>query len=106
MNANRNTKSKLMGIAVIALLVLAVAGLATRKVESSYWGLSSKAVAPTTFPSPAEASVALANATKTDDQGALSKILGPDTLSLLMSDDTESNKAATDSFTSKYQQMN
>ena len=106
MNANRNTKNKLMGIAVIALLVLAVAGLATRKVESSYWGPSSKAFAPTTFPSPAEASIALANAAKTGDQSALSKILGPDALSLLMSDDTESNKAAMDSFTSKFQQMN
>lgn len=106
MNANRNTKSKMMGIAVIALLVLAVAGLATRKVESSYWGPSSKAVAPATFPSPTEASVALANAAKAGDQSALSKILGPDTLSLLMSDDTESNKAAMDSFTSKFQQMN
>jgi DUF2950 family protein len=106
MNANRNTKSKLMGIAAIALLVLAVAGLATRKVESSYWGPLSKTVAPTTFPSPAEAGAALASAAKTGDQSALSKILGPDTLSLLMSDDTESNKAATDSFTSKFQQMN
>ena len=106
MNANRDTKSKLMGIAAIALLVLAVAGLATRKVESSYWGPSSTAVVPATFPSPTEASTALASAAKTGDQGALSKILGPDTLSLLMSDDTESNKAAMDSFTSKFQQMN
>ncbi|MGA8675420.1 MAG: DUF2950 family protein [Candidatus Acidiferrales bacterium] len=106
MIANRNTKSKLIGIAVIVLLVLAVAGLVTRKVESSYWGPSSKAFGPATFPSPAEAGAALASAAKTGDQGALSKILGPDTLSLLMSDDTESNKAAMDSFTSKFQQMN
>ena len=106
MEKSRNKRSKWMGIAAIGVLVLAVAGTATRKVESSNSVRTSKTAAPTMFQSPVEASVALANAAKTGDQAALARILGPDATSLLTSEDTESNKAAMGDFTAKYQQMN
>jgi DUF2950 family protein len=106
MEKSRNKRSKWKGIAVIGVLVLAVAGVASRKVESSNSARTSKTAAPITFQSPVEASTALEDAAKTGDQTALARILGPDTISLLMSEDTESNKAAMGNFTAKYQQMN
>jgi DUF2950 family protein len=106
MEKSQSKRSKWMGIAVIGLLVLAVASAATRKVESSNSARTSKTAASITFQSPVEASNALANAAKTGNQAALAEILGPDSISLLMSEDAESNKAAMGEFTAKYQQMN
>ncbi len=105
MKKSGNKRSKWKGVAVIGVLVLALAGVASRKVESSNSAPTSNA-APITFQSPAEASVALESAAKTGDQTALAKNLGPDTISLLMSKDAESNKAAMNDFAAKYQQMN
>jgi len=105
MNTNASSKRKWIGIAVIAVLVFAGAALASRKVQPKFWTLAKKPVAQATFQSPSEAAVALANAAKAGDQTALSRILGPDTISLVMSGDTESNKTAMDSFVIKYQQM-
>jgi hypothetical protein len=48
----------------------------------------------------------LANAAKAGDQNALSKILGPEAKALLTTGDSETDKAATGGFASKYQQMN
>jgi Protein of unknown function (DUF2950) len=106
MNTNPHKTRKWVGIAIIGVLVLAGAGLALRRVESGYWAPVGKTFRQITFQSPTEAGAALLNATKSGDQTTLSKILGPDTLPRLLSDDAESNKAAMDAFASKYQQMN
>jgi hypothetical protein len=106
MENSRNKRSKWMGIASIVVILLAVGSAATRKVESSNSVRASKTAAPFTFQSPVEASAALEDAAKTGDQAALARILGPDTISMLMSEDSESNKAAMNDFAAKYQQMN
>jgi Protein of unknown function (DUF2950) len=106
MENSRNKRSKWMGIASIGVILLAVGSAATRKVESSNSVRTSKTAAPITFQSPVEASAALEDAAKTGDQAALARILGPDTISMLMSEDSESNKAAINEFAAKYQQMN
>lgn len=106
MNTNPRKTKKWTGFAAVAVIVVAAAVLITRKVQSGYWPPFSKSTSQVTFPSPAEASTALETAAKVGDQTALVRILGPDTMPLLMSGDTESDKAAMNSFVSKYQQMN
>lgn len=106
MDRNQKKSRKWMGFAAVAVIVLAAAVLITRKVQSGYWPPFSKSTSQVTFQSPADASTALANAAKVDDRVALGRIMGPDSMALLMSGDTESDKAAVSSFVSKYQQMN
>lgn len=106
MDTNSKKSRKRMGFAAAAVIVLAAAVLLTRKVQSGYWPTFSKSASQVTFQSPADASTALANAAKVDDRVALGRILGPDTMALLMSGDSESDKTAVSSFASKYQQMN
>ncbi|HTV59792.1 MAG TPA: DUF2950 family protein [Verrucomicrobiae bacterium] len=106
MDTQPNKSWKWIGIAIIAVLVLAVVGLTNRNVESRFLSPVTRSTKQITFASPAEASTALANAAKADDNMALGRILGPDTMALLLSGDTESDKAAVTSFVSKYEQMN
>jgi Protein of unknown function (DUF2950) len=106
MDTNPNKARKWKRIAVAGGLVLAFVALSNRNVESSFLASLSKSTKQVTFQSPAEAGNALDSAAKVGDQEALARILGPDTMPLLMSGDTESDKAAMDSFVSKYLQMN
>lgn len=106
MNTNPNKARKWIGIAVAGVLALAVVALTNRNVESSFLASLNKSTKQITFQSPADASTALENAAKVGDQAALVRILGPDSMPLLMSGDTEPDKAAMESFVSKYQQMN
>jgi len=93
-------------LVLVAALVLAGLGIAVRKVESSNAAAPSGPPAQITFPSPAEAGAALAKAAKSQDQNALSQILGVETYSLLTAGDTDADKAAMDTFASKYDKMN
>jgi hypothetical protein len=87
-------------------MVLVVSGVVVRIVESSNATAANETIAPETFQTPAEAGSALANAAKTGDQTALSQILGLKAKALLTTGDSETDRAATDSFASKYQKMN
>ncbi len=64
-----------------------------------------RGVAQETFQTPAEAGHALAQAARTGDQAALSRILGSEAKALLMTGETETDKAVTDAFAFKCGQM-
>jgi hypothetical protein len=93
-------------VVLVGVMVLVVIGVVVRIIESSNATADSETLAPETFQTPAEAGSTLANAAKTGDQTALSQILGVEAKTLLTTGDSETDKAATDSFASKYQQMN
>ena len=94
------TKTTKWIIAVIVVLGLAGAGLAVRK------NVASKVAAQMTFQTPADAGKALDDAAKSGDQVELAKVLGAEVKNLLMTGDTDADKAAIDSFAQKYQQIN
>jgi len=94
------TKTTKWIIAVIVVLALAGAGLAVRK------NVASKVAAQMTFQTPADAGKALDDAAKSGDQVELAKVLGAEVKNLLMTGDTDADKAAIDSFAQKYQQIN
>jgi hypothetical protein len=87
-------------IAVIVVLALAGAGLAVRKY------VVGKAATQMTFSTPEEAGKALNDAAKSGDRAELAKVLGVETKNLLLTGDTDADKAAIDGFAQKYQQMN
>jgi len=58
-----------------------------------------------TFATPAEAGVALQAAAQADDEGALTRILGPQSKAILSSGDAAEDNAARRSFVNKYDQM-
>jgi hypothetical protein len=99
MTSSENKTTKwIMG--VIVVLALAGAGLAVRKY------VASKAAAQMTFQTPADAGKALDDAVKSGDQAELARVLGVEAKNLLMTGDTDADKAAIDGFAQKYQQMN
>ena len=59
-----------------------------------------------TFATPAAAGQALLEAARTQNQKTLAKILGPDSSAILSSGDIDQDKAALESFVSKFDQMN
>src|SRR5579862_8966284 len=67
---------------------------------------ATKTSAQMTFATPAEAGQALQAAAKNDDEKALMSILGPRSGPILSSGDPAEDKAALQSFVSKYDQMN
>lgn len=101
MTSNTNKTSKWLEFVLFGVLSLVGIAILVRNVASS-----NRPVAQITFPSPADAATALANAAKTGDQNALTPVLGSDAKALITSGDTESDKAAMADFASKYQQMN
>jgi len=105
MTSNTNT-GKWKEAILVGLLVLAGIAVVVRSVESSNAIAAAETFAQETFQTPAEAGNALANAAKTGDQTALSKILGVEAKALLTTGDSETDKSAADSFASKYRQMN
>jgi hypothetical protein len=60
----------------------------------------------TTFSNPSEAGQALQQASRANDESALSRILGPTAKDVLNSGDPVEDKAALDSFVNKYDRMN
>ncbi len=107
MNADQNkTSSKWKGLALAGVLALAGLGIAGRAVDTGKLAFASDAATQTTFHSPADAAAALAQAAKSSDEGALTKVLGREAQALITSGNSESDKAAMQQFFSKYQQMN
>ena len=101
-NANKTTKQWMrvvIGVLALAALALVVVQLKTRN------SVSAKGT-QITFPSSAEAGAALAKAAKSDDETAVAEILGLDTKVLLSAGDKEADKAALETFASKYEKMN
>jgi len=107
MNTDQNkTTRKFTGWALAGIIALAGLGFAVRAVDTSKVAFATDAAPQTTFPSPADAATALAQAAKNTDETALTKVLGGEAKALITSGDTESDKAAMQQFFSKYQQMN
>ncbi len=81
----------------ILLVILGYAGQAT--------GATAAVDSQATFATPAEAGQALREAAQTDDDGALTHVLGPDSSAILSSGDAAEDKEAIASFVAKYDQM-
>ncbi|MGA2426971.1 MAG: DUF2950 family protein [Candidatus Acidiferrum sp.] len=94
------TKTTKWIMAVIVVLAFAGAALAVRK------NVGGKVVTQLTFQTPADAGKALDEAAKSSDPAELAKVLGVEAKNLLMSGDTDADKAAIDGFAQKYQQLN
>jgi Protein of unknown function (DUF2950) len=88
---------------VAAVFVVVIACLLGYSREKSP---APKTTAQMSFATPAGAGQALQAAAKSDDEKALTSILGPKFGSLLSSGDPAEDKAALQSFVSKYEQMN
>jgi hypothetical protein len=101
-NANKTTK-KWMQV-VIGVLAFAAFALLVVQLKTRNSVLAEDAQA--TFPSSAEAGAALARAAKSGDETAVAEILGLDTKVLLSAGDKEADKAALETFASKYEKMN
>jgi hypothetical protein len=106
MTSNTKKTAKWKQVVLVGAIVLVVTGVVVRVVESSNATAASETLAKGTFQTPAEAGSTLANAAKNGDQTTLTQILGVDGTALLITGDSETDKAATDGFASKYQQMN
>ena len=104
MNGNKSTKGK-KGL-LVTVLVAGCIGLLAQVIGPRNVYAATVAAARETFQTPAEAGNALAEAAKTGDQAALSQILGGDAIALLTTGDAQTDKAATELFAAKYQQMN
>jgi hypothetical protein len=104
MKSNANNTSKWKKVAIIGALTLIA--LATMVLKLRTNSLAFAHAAQTTFQSPAQAGAALAAAAKNQDEAGLEKLLGGETLASLKTGDKESDKAAMDSFASKYEKMN
>ena len=106
MKTTRRMTEKWNGYLTAAVLgALFVAGQAW--TESKHvLAAGSAVVAQKTFSSPTEAADALQQAAKSDDDNALSAILGPDGKAVLNSGDPAEDKAALQAFTRKYDRMN
>jgi hypothetical protein len=85
----------------LALVLMAAGIIGSRQVSAA-----SSDRAQTTFATPAAAGRALLTAARRQDEKALGKILGPDSLAVLDSGDASEDKAALESFVSKFDQMN
>jgi hypothetical protein len=106
MTSNTKKTAKWKQVVLVGVVVVAGIGVAVRVVQSSNATAANETFAPETFQTPEEAGSKLANAAKTGDQTALSQILGVEAKALLTTGDSETDRAATDSFASKYQKMN
>jgi len=107
MNTDQNkTNSKWTGWALAGILALAGLGFTVRAEDTGKLAFATDTAAQMTFPSPAEAATALALATKNTDEKALTRVLGGEAKTLIVSGVSESDNAAMQQFYSKYQQMN
>jgi Protein of unknown function (DUF2950) len=106
MTANMNGTTKWKQVIAMAALALIGIGVMVRGVESSNSVAGGVIPSQAAFQTPAKAGNALAKAAMQDDQTALSKILGVQAKALLMTGESETDKAAADSFAAKYKEMN
>ena len=107
MNTDQNkTNSKWRGWALAGILALASLGFTVRAEDTGKLAFATSAAPQMMFPSPAEAAIALALATKNTDESALTKVLGGEAKALITSGVSESDKTAMQQFYSKYRQMN
>ncbi len=104
MESNTNKTTMWKKIALVGGLALAALAIVVVKLETKNSALAQGA--PETFQSPTEAGAALAKAAGNGDEAALAGILGPETKALLSTGEKETDKAAMESFVSKYQKMN
>lgn len=93
-------------ILMAGALVLAGISLPLQIAESSNSATAGGDVAQLTFKTPEEAGEALEKAAKAGDQTTLSQILGQDANALLVTGDTDSDKAAMAEFSAKFDRMN
>jgi hypothetical protein len=103
-NANKTTKKWMrvvIGVLALAAFALVVVRLKTRNAVSAE-------ATQITFPSSTEAGAALAKAAKSGNETAVAEILGLDTKVLLSARDKDkaADKAALETFASKYAKMN
>jgi len=104
-NVSKTKKWKeLVMICGLFLVSVAIAGIGFKiqEVESS----NNRAATQATFTSPEKAAAALDQAAKTGNPNALVPVLGGRAKALITTGDSESDKAAVETFVSKYQQMN
>ena len=101
-NANKTMKKWMR----VAIGVLAFAALALLVVQLKTRNSVSAGGAQTTFRSPAEAGTVLVKAAKSGDETVVAEILGLDPRVLLSAGDKEADKAALETFASKYKKMN
>ncbi|MGB7434756.1 MAG: DUF2950 family protein [Candidatus Acidiferrum sp.] len=100
---SENKTAKWIVVVVVGALALAGIALGIRRIERDR---VRKALTQITFQTPDEAGRALDQAAKTSDSAALARVVGVETRNLLMTGDTDADKAAMDGFDAKYQQMN
>jgi len=100
MKSNRKNLASgiLQFLAAVALLFIAAVGPHASAANS-------KDATQAIFASPEEAGKALQSASQNEDEGALAKILGPDSKAILSSGDTNEDKAALKEFVAKYDLM-
>jgi len=104
MQSNTNKTSKWKQVVILGVLVLV--GIITVAVKLETKGSVLAQGSQMTFPSPAEAGAAIAQAAKAGDETELGKILGVDTKTLLSTGAPETDKAAMQTFAAKYEKMN
>jgi hypothetical protein len=104
MESNAKKTTKWARFAVFGVLALAAIAILVVKFETKNSAFAHNT--QTSFDSPVDAGAALAKALKGDDETAVAEILGIDTKSLLTTGDREADKAAMETFASKYQKMN
>jgi len=104
METNGNKANKWKQVGQIALIAIAVLGLAIVQIETRSSVLAEDN--QTTFQSPADAGAALVQAARNDDEAALGQILGVNTKTLLGDGDQETDKTALKTFATKYDKMN
>jgi Protein of unknown function (DUF2950) len=85
---------------------LALASLAAVAVKLTTRNSAFAEGAQMTFRSPAEAGAALASGTKAGDEEVLSRILGVEAKSLLITGEKKADQEAMEGFTAKYEKMN
>src|SRR5580698_4483499 len=105
-NANKTTKKWMrvvIGALAFAAFALVVVQLTTKNSVSAADVQKDTQI---TFPSSAEAGAALAKAAKSGNETAVAEILGLDPKVLLSAGDKEADKAALETFASKYEKMN
>ena len=103
MTLGPNKTAKRVLAVVVGILALAALGLVVRKIELNK---VSEGLVQITFQTPEDAAKALNDAAKSGDQIAMANILGVKMKNLLITGDTNADKAAMDGFAQKYQQMN
>jgi Protein of unknown function (DUF2950) len=93
-------------IVAISLLLIAAVWVISGCDKPQAPAQATRQDAPATFQTPQEAAGALAKAAGNHDQPGISRILGPESQSLLSSGDASIDKAANADFAAKYDQMN